>query len=147
LINNVNKYGGAKLSVKRIDHLGVAVKNIDEALNFYRDSLGLELECIEEIPERGLKVAFIKVGESRIELLESISEKSTVGKYIEKKGEGIHHLAVNVENIEESMNNIREKGYKLLSEKPENGAGGTKVAFIHPKSTNGVLMELVQGNH
>ncbi len=135
------------MSVKKIDHIGIAVKDIEESLRFYSSSLGLELQCIEEMPDRGIRVAFIKVGESRIELLESISESSTIAKYIEKKGEGIHHLALNVESIEESMKIMKDQGFRLLSEQPEIGAGGTRIVFVHPKSSNGVLTELVEGNH
>jgi len=127
----------------KIDHVGIAVRNIDESLTFYRDILGLEFEGIEVLEDRGLKTAFLKTGESEIELLEPISEDSTIYKFLEKKGEGIHHLALEVDDVEEKIESMSEKGANFIGE-ASIGAGGKKIIFIHPKSTSGVLMELCQ---
>lgn len=126
-----------------IDHIGIAVKSIKEALPFYRDVLGLEYEGEEVLEDRGLKTAFLKAGESDIELLEAISKDSTIYKFIEKRGEGIHHLALKVDDVEEKLEEMKEKGAKFIGE-VSTGAGGKKIVFIHPKSTSGVLMELCQ---
>lgn len=126
-----------------IDHIGIAVKSIKEALPFYRDVLGLEYEGEEVLEDRGLKTAFLKAGESDIELLEAISKDSTIDKFIEKRGEGIHHLALKVDDVEEKLEEMKEKGAKFIGE-VSTGAGGKKIVFIHPKSTSGVLMELCQ---
>lgn len=127
----------------KIDHVGIAVRSIDESLAFYRDILGLEFEGIEVLEDRGLKTAFLKTGESEIELLEPISEDSTIYKFLEKKGEGIHHLALEVDDVEEKIESMSEKGANFIGE-ASIGAGGKKIVFIHPKSTSGVLMELCQ---
>lgn len=127
----------------KIDHIGIAVKSIDESLKFYKDTLGLELKGTEQLDDRGLRVAFLKTGESDIELLESISEESNIHKFIEKKGEGIHHIALEVDNVEEKKESMEDEGAKFIGE-ASIGAGGKKIIFIHPKSTNGVLMELCQ---
>ncbi len=129
--------------LKKIDHIGIAVKNLDEAIDLYK-KLGFELKEIEEIPEQKVKVAMLPVGESKIELLEATSEDSPIAKVIEKRGEGIHHIAVNVENIEKALENAKSNGLKLIDEKPRIGAGGKKIAFVHPKSTKGVLLEFVE---
>ena len=135
------------MSVTKIDHIGIAVKSIDESLKLYKDVLGMNFKGIEEMSDRALKTAFIQTGDSMIELLEPTSEKSTIAKFLEKKGQGIHHIALHVTNISETMELLKTKGYKLLSEEPEKGAHGTKVAFLHPKSTNGILLELVEDDH
>lgn len=127
----------------KIDHVGIAVKSVDESLKFYRDILGLEFKGIEVLEDRGLKVAFLKTGESKIELLESISKDSNIEKFIEKKGEGIHHLALKVDDVDDKIESMEELGTKFIGE-ASIGAGGKKIVFIHPKSTNGVLMELCQ---
>lgn len=127
----------------KIDHIGIAVKSIDESLKFYKDTLGLKFKGTEQLDDRGLKVAFLKTGESDIELLESISEDSNIHKFIEKKGEGIHHLALEVENVDDKKESMEEKGTNFIGE-ASIGAEGKKIVFIHPKSTNGVLMELSQ---
>lgn len=130
--------------VKKIDHIGIAVKSIDEALKFYTDVLGLKCAGTEEVADQKVKTAFIPVGDSEIELLESTSEDGAIAKFIEKKGEGIQHIALRVENIESALEDLKAKGIKLIDEKPRYGAGGAKIAFIHPKSTKGVLLELCQ---
>jgi methylmalonyl-CoA epimerase len=139
--------GRMKMSVTKIDHIGIAVKSIDESLKLYKDVLDMDFKGIEEMTDRALKTAFIQAGDSMIELLEPTSEKSTMAKFLDKKGQGIHHIALHVENIQETMESLKENGYRLLSEEPEKGAHGTKVAFLHPKSTNGVLLELVEVDH
>lgn len=130
--------------MKKIDHIGIAVKSLDEAVELYR-KLGFEVKEIEEVAEQKVRVAMLPVGESKIELLEATSPDSAIAKFIEKRGEGIHHIAVNVENIEQALENAKNNGLQLIDEKPRIGAGGKKVAFIHPKSTKGVLLEFVEG--
>jgi methylmalonyl-CoA/ethylmalonyl-CoA epimerase len=128
----------------KIHHLGIASKNIDEALRFWRDAFGLEYIHTEIIEGQKVKVAMLSVGESRIELLEPISENSPISKFLEKRGGGIHHIAVEVEDIEAELQKLKDKGLKLIDEKPRLGADNCLVAFIHPSATGGVLLELVQ---
>ncbi len=135
------------MHTNRIDHIGIAVKDAREKLKLYQDFLGLEVTEVEELPERGLRVYFIKVGDTRIELLEPMNENSEVSGFLEKKGEGIHHLAFNVRGIDEAVKIAKENELQPLSEEPKRGAGGTKVLFLHPKTTGGVLIELVEGEH
>lgn len=132
--------------IKGIDHIGIAVKSIDEALKFYEDVLGLQCTGVEEVSEQKVRTAFIPTGGSEIELLESTSEDGPISKFIEKKGEGIQHIALRVDDIEKALEEIKSKGLILIDEKPRYGAGGAKIAFIHPKSTKGVLLELCQKN-
>lgn len=135
------------METKRIDHIGIAVKDASEKLKLYKDFLGLEVTEVEELPERGLRVYFIKIGDTRIELLEPMHENSEVSGFLEKKGEGIHHIAFNIHGIDEAVKLAKENGLQPLSEEPKRGAGGTKVLFLHPKTTGGVLVELVEGQH
>jgi len=130
--------------ITKIDHIGVAVKSIDEASKVYTDILGLKLEGIEIVEEQKVKTAFIPVGESEIELLEATDPSSAVAKFIEKKGEGIQHIALRVESIDKALEELKTKGIRLIDEKPRKGAGGARIAFIHPKATNGVLIELCE---
>jgi methylmalonyl-CoA/ethylmalonyl-CoA epimerase len=130
---------------QRIDHVGIAVKSIDEAAKLYAD-LGLKIEGTEVVESQKVKVAFIPVGESRIELLEPTSPDSNVAKFIESKGEGIHHLAVKVDNVEKALAELTAKGYALIDKAPRVGAGGHKIAFVHPKATKGVLLELSESH-
>ena len=130
----------------KINHLGIATKGIDEALKFWEDALGLENVHTEIVEDQKVRVAKLPIGESRIELLEPTSEDSPISKFIEKHGGGIHHIAVEVENIEESLAQLKAKGMRLIDEKPRIGAEGCLVAFVHPSSANGVLLELVQEN-
>lgn len=132
--------------VKNIDHIGIAVKSLDESLKFYTDILSLKVINKEVVKEQKVKVAFLPIGGSEIEFLESTDSNGAIAKYIEKRGEGIHHIALRVENIEKILELIREKGIRLIDEKVRCGANKTKIAFIHPKSTNGVLIELVERN-
>ena len=128
----------------KIDHIGVAVKSIEEVAKVYTELLGLEMHGIEEVQDQKVKVAFIPVGESEFELLEATDPESSVAKFIEKRGEGIQHIALRVDDIEKALEELKQKGVKLIDEKPRYGAGGAKIAFIHPKSTNGVLIELCE---
>ena len=128
----------------KIDHIGIAVKNISERLKLYRDFLGLKIAEEEEIPDRGIRICMLEVGDSRIELLESICQDSEISKFIEKKGEGIHHIAFEVKDIENVAQFAKENELRPLSETPQQGAGNSKVLFLHPKTAGGVLIELVQ---
>ena len=130
--------------VKKIDHLGIAVKSLDESLPFYVDVLKLKLLGIEEVQSEGVKVAFLKIGESKIELLEPLHDESPIAKYIEKKGQGLHHVALGVDSIEDRIKEIKENGIKMIHDQPKQGAGGAKIAFMHPKSTGGTLYELCE---
>jgi len=130
--------------IKKIDHIGIAVNNLEESLSFYEDALGLKVEDIEEVPDQKVKVGFIDIGGVHLELLESTSPDGTVAKFIEKRGEGIHHIAILVDNIENSLDLMKNKGVKLIDETPRKGAGGSKMAFVHPKSTHGILLELYE---
>ena len=132
------------MKILKIDHLGIAVKSIDEGKNFWTDVLGLEFEGSETVAEQKVTTAFFPVGESEVELLESTAPDGPIAKYIEKKGEGIQHVAFRVENIEVALSELKEKGIRLIDERPRIGAGGVKIAFLHPKATNGVLVELCQ---
>jgi len=130
--------------MKKIDHIGVAVENLNEAMRLYNESLGLKIEGTEEVKEQKVKVAFIPVGESRIELIESTDPNGPIAKFIERKGEGIHHIALEVDNIEEALQKLKERGVQLIDEKPRIGAHKMKIAFLHPRSTKGVLLELCE---
>lgn len=129
----------------KIAHVGVAVNNLQEALRFYHEVLQVQEKGITEVERDRVRVAFIGVGESNIELLEPMGPDTNVGKFLAKRGEGIHHLAIRVDNVAEALARAKEHGYQLIDPEPRPGAGGTIVAFIHPKSTSGVLMELVEG--
>ena len=128
----------------KIDHIGVATNGIEEAASFYRDTLGLDVAEIEEVANQNVRVAMVPIGESRIELLEATSEDSPISKFLAKRGPGIHHIAVRVEDIRASLAELKQKGARLIDEEPRVGAGGCLVAFIHPSSAGGVLLELVQ---
>ncbi len=132
------------MKLLKIDHLGIAVSSIDAKKNFWTDVLGLTLEGTETIQEQKVTTAFLPVGESEVELLESTSEDGPVAKYIEKRGEGIQHVAFRVENIEEALAELKAKGIALIDQTPRIGAGGAKIAFLHPKATSGVLVELCE---
>ncbi len=125
-----------------IEHLGIAVKSIEAALPYFENVLGLECYAIEEVAEQKVKTAFLKVGETKIELLESTAPDGPVGKFIEKKGEGVHHLAFAVNGLQSALDFAAEKGVQLIDKTPRKGAEGLDIAFLHPKSTFGVLTEL-----
>ncbi|MEA4848438.1 MAG: methylmalonyl-CoA epimerase [Clostridiaceae bacterium] len=135
--------GGIQL-VRKLDHIGIAVSNLDEAVKLYKDVLGLELHGTEVVPEQKVKVAFLPVGDTEVELLESTSAEGPIAKFIEAKGQGIQHIAFRVDDIEAALEEMKAKGMRLIDEKPRYGAGGAKIAFLHPKSTNGVLIELCE---
>lgn len=130
--------------VMKVDHIGIAVKNLEESLKFYQDVMGLDLAGTEVVEEQKVKVAFLPIGDTEVELLESTDADGPIAKYIDKKGEGIQHIAYKVENIEVAIEEMKAKGVRMIDEKPRYGAGGAKIAFCHPKSTNGVLIELCQ---
>ena len=129
--------------VKKINHVAIVVEDIDSALGFWRDVLGLELDHIEEVPSQASKVAFIPLGDSEVELVEPIDPDSGLSKYLEKRGEGLHHLCLEVEDIEGMLASLKEKGARLINETPLE-LPGRKMAFIHPKTANGVLIELYE---
>ena len=133
------------MKILKIDHLGIAVNSMDEGKNFWSEVLGLEFAGAETIEEQKVTTGFFPVGESEVELLESTSPDGPVAKFIEKKGTGIQHVAFCVENIEAALEELKQKGIRLIDEKPRGGAGGKKIAFLHPKATNGVLVELCEG--
>ncbi len=130
--------------VNKVDHIGIAVKDLEESLKFYEDVLGIKCVSTEVVEEQKVKVAFLPIGDTEVELLESTDEDGPVAKFIEKRGEGIQHIAYRVDDIEEAIAKCKEKGIRLIDEKPRYGAGGAKIAFLHPKSTHGVLIELCQ---
>ncbi len=132
------------MKILKIDHIGVAVKSIETGKRFWKDILGLDFEGSETVEEQKVTTAFFPVGDSEVELLESIDPDGPIARYLEKKGEGIQHVAFRVDNIEASLKELKEKGIRLIDEKPRKGAGGAKIAFLHPKSTNGVLVELCE---
>lgn len=127
-----------------IEHIGIAVKNLDEAIPFYENVFGLECYAVEEVADQKVKTAFFKVGDTKIELLEPTDEEGPIGKYIEKKGEGIHHMAFAVEGLDEKLKAAEEQGVRLIDKQPRKGAEGLNIAFLHPKSTFGVLTELCE---
>src|SRR5215831_7898694 len=128
----------------KIDHIGIATAGIAQAAKFFHENLGLEVIETEEVPDQKVRVAMLPIGESRIELLEATSNDSPISKFLEKRGPGIHHIAVRVDDIRAALANLKKKGARLIDEEPRLGAGGCLVAFIHPSSTGGVLLELVQ---
>jgi methylmalonyl-CoA/ethylmalonyl-CoA epimerase len=130
------------MKVLKIDHLGIAVNSIEEAKKLFQDILGLKFEGTETVQEQKVTTAFFPVGDSEVELLESTAPDGPIAKYLEKRGEGIQHIAFRVDNLEEALTELKEKGIRLIDEKPRKGAGGAKIAFLHPKSTHGVLIEL-----
>jgi methylmalonyl-CoA/ethylmalonyl-CoA epimerase len=132
------------MKIKHIDHVGIAVKSIDEAAKFFTDILGLKLKDEETVEEQKVKTGFFPITDSEIELLESTELDGPVAKYIDARGEGIQHIAFRVENIEEAVKELKEKGVRMIDNEPRKGAGGAKIAFIHPKESHGVLVELCE---
>jgi methylmalonyl-CoA/ethylmalonyl-CoA epimerase len=132
------------MKILKIDHLGVAVNSINEGKYFWADVLGLEFEGTETVEEQKVTTAFFPVGESEVELLESTSPDGPIAKYLEKKGAGLQHIAFRVENLESALQELKDKGVRLIDEKPRHGAGGAKIAFLHPKATGGILVELCE---
>ena len=129
--------------VLKVDHIGIAVNNIEEAVKLYTEVLGLEVSGMETVEEQKVRTAIIPVGDSKIELLESTSPEGVIAKYIEKRGEGMHHLALGVDNLQKTLEILKEKGIPLIDEKPRKGVENTNIAFLHPKGTK-ILLELVE---
>jgi methylmalonyl-CoA epimerase len=127
-----------------IDHIGVAVKSIEGALKFWEGTLGVKCTGVEEVAEQKVKTAFLPVKDTEVELLEATADDSTVAKFIEKRGEGLHHVAIRVPDIQKALAELKEKGVRMIDEKPRGGAGGTKIAFIHPAASGGILLELTE---
>ncbi len=132
------------MTIRKINHIAIVVPDIDAALGFWRDALGLEPSHVEEVPEQEARVAFLPTGKSAVELVEPTTEASGLARYMAKRGPGLHHICFEVEDIRETLARLKEKGVQLINEEPTVGAGGKRIAFIHPKSTNGVLVELVE---
>lgn len=134
------------MTAKKISHIGIAVPNIDEYISIFKDTIGLRFQGTEEVADQKVKVAFLEVGESRIELLEPTAEDSPIQKFLSKNDNKpkFHHIAIEVENLESSLEKAKNDGLRLIDETPREGAGGAKIAFLHPKSTAGVLTELCQ---
>ncbi len=130
------------MNISHIEHIGIAVKNLEESIKYYENVLGLKCYAIEEVKDQKVKTAFFMVGQTKIELLESTDPEGPIGKFIEKKGEGIHHLAFAVDSVENALNEAAEKGVQLIDKAPRKGAEGLNIAFLHPKATMGVLTEL-----
>ncbi|QZT38323.1 methylmalonyl-CoA epimerase [Halosquirtibacter xylanolyticus] len=130
------------MKVKQIEHIGIAVKSLDETIPYYETLLGTKCYNIEEVAEQKVRTAFFKVGEVKIELLESTDPEGPIGKFVEKKGEGIHHIAYAVDNVNEALNEAEESGLRLIDKTSRKGAEGLDIGFLHPKSTHGVLTEL-----
>lgn len=132
------------MAIKKIDHIGIAVKDIEAVLGFYSDALGLENIGFEVVEDQGVRVAMLPVGESRIELLEPINDESPIAKYIGKRGEGIHHICLDVDSVSETLSEMKSRGLQLIDNAPRPGAHNKQIAFVHPKASNGVLIELSQ---
>ena len=128
----------------KIEHIGIATRSIDDAIGFWRDALELDVVATEEVAEQGVRVAMLPIGETRVELLEPTSDASPIAKFLEKRGAGVHHIAVRVDDIRATLARLKAQGLRLIDEAPRVGAGGCLVAFIHPSSANGVLLELVE---
>ncbi|TET99873.1 MAG: methylmalonyl-CoA epimerase [Anaerolineales bacterium] len=131
-------------SVKRINHIAIVVEDIDDALHFWRDALGLKVSHIEEVPDQDSVVAFLPVGNMEIELVKSTSEESGVARYLKKRGPGIHHICFEVDDIEASLESLKASGVRLINNEPIIGTSGKRVAFVHPESAHGVLVELYE---
>jgi methylmalonyl-CoA/ethylmalonyl-CoA epimerase len=132
------------MNLSHIEHLGIAVKSLEEAIPFWEQMLGLKCYATEEVKEQKVKTAFFKIGQTKIELLESTDPEGPIGKFIEKKGEGIHHLAIAATGLEENLAELAGKGVQLIDKVPRKGAEGLDIAFLHPKSTHGILLELCE---
>lgn len=132
------------MNLKNIEHIGIAVNSIEESLKYYEGVLGLKCYAIEEVVDQKVKTAFLKIGETKIELLEATSEASPIAKFIEKRGQGVHHIAFAVNGIEQALLEAKEQNIQLIDENPRKGAEGLEIAFLHPKSTGGVLTEFCE---
>jgi len=136
-----------ELTMRRIDHIGIAVEDLEAAMAPYVDGLGMEVDHVEEVPTERVKVAMLPIGDTKLELIEPKDPESAIAKFIERRGPGIHHIALAVEDVAASIESLKAAGVRLIDEEPRPGAGGTRVAFAHPKGFNGVLVELVEGGH
>ena len=132
------------MNISNIEHIGIAVKNLDEAIKFYEEIFGLKCYAVEEVTDQKVKTAFFQVGQTKVELLETTDPEGPIGKFIEKRGEGIHHIAFAMKGLQSSLDELRGKGIRLIDEKARKGAEGLNIAFIHPKDTQGVLIELCE---
>ena len=132
------------MELKRVDHIGIAVKNLEEAVNFYETAIGLKAVGFETVEEQKVKVAFLPCGDSELELLESTEPDGPIARFIEKNGPGIQHIAIRVDDIDKALEELKEKGVRLIDQTPRYGAGNARIAFVHPKATGGVLLELTQ---
>lgn len=134
-------------TMRRIDHIGIAVEDLEAALAPYVDGLGMVVDHVEEVPTERVRIAMLPIGDTKLELLEPQDPESAIAKFIERRGPGIHHIALAVEDVAASIESLKAAGVRLIDEEPRPGAGGTRVAFAHPKGFNGVLLELVEGGH
>ncbi len=132
------------MTIKKINHVAIVVPDVDAAMAFWRDALGMDLSRVEEVPQQETRVAFLPTGDSEVELVQPTTETSGMARYMEKRGPGMHHLCLEVDDIEAMLVRLKEKGVQLINEQPTVGAGGRRVAFVHPKSAGGVLVELVE---
>ena len=132
------------MKATRVDHVGIAVKNLDEMVKFYEETLGLKAKGTETVDEQKVTVAFLPCGDSELELLESTTEDGPIAKFIEKNGEGIQHVAIRVDDIDAALAELEEKGVRMIDKTPRYGAGGARIAFVHPKASHGVLLELCE---
>jgi methylmalonyl-CoA/ethylmalonyl-CoA epimerase len=132
------------MKILGVDHIGIAAEDMDGSVNFYTQVLGLEMTGVEEVAEQKVRTAFLPVGQSELEILESTAPDGPIARYIARNGEGIQHIALRVDDIEAALVELKGKGVRLIDEVPRRGAGGTKIAFLHPKATGGVLLELCQ---
>lgn len=132
------------MNITHIEHIGIAVKDLDDAITYYENVLGLKCYAIEEVTDQKVKTAFFKVGQTKIELLESTDPEGPIGKFIEKRGEGVHHIAFNIPGLEDALQEVDENGIQLIDKQPRKGAEGMNIAFLHPKSTFGVLTEFCE---
>jgi methylmalonyl-CoA/ethylmalonyl-CoA epimerase len=135
------------MKLTHIEHIGIAVKDLNESIRYYEDVLGLTCYAVEEVKDQKVKTAFFMLGQTKIELLESTDSEGPIGKFIDKKGEGIHHLAFAVEGIQNALDELKEKGVQLIDNQPRKGAEGLDIAFLHPKSTRGILTELCENKN
>ncbi len=135
------------MNLEYIEHIGIAVKSLDESIKYYEDVLGLKCYSVEEVKEQKVKTAFFKVGETKLELLESTEADGPIGKFVDKKGEGVHHIAFAVNKLENNLKEVEDKGVRLIDKTPRKGAEGLDIAFLHPKSTFGVLTEFCENKN
>lgn len=135
------------MNIDHIEHIGIAVKSLEQGIRYYEDVLGLKCYAIEEIPDQKVKTAFFKIGQTKLELLESTDPEGSIGKFIANRGEGIHHIAFATKGLQENLDELSAKGLRLIDKNPRKGAEGLDIAFLHPKATLGVLTELCENTH